>query len=299
MKKIHILSFSLIYILLFSSCFKNEEIIGDLEEPRFHLPTGDSEIDQYIRNYYNKYNSYLLYDYAELDYTWSVTQILSLTLIKQTNEDLLFEGTKYLEKTWGDYYTDEFKKDFFPYKIFLADSVISSSLSMGDKDEVCYPNINTLCVGLIREGIESLTPDSLLYIRGEINATFWGKYLYKNNYVTVADNFFKISGDENYDSNLRNNPENEGVPADEIDLKTYGFWVREEGPSSYYVMSPNYTQDVYRFVFEITTHTKEEMDAKMEGYPKLIEKYKVLINHFKEHYGVDLQAIGDAAIISE
>lgn len=290
------LGVSLLIIILITSCFKEETIVGNFEEERYSLPTGDSELDVYIRNYYNTYNSYLLYDYKEIDYTWNVTQNLSLSLIKQTDETILLEGTKYLEKTWGVYYTDDFKRNYFPYKIFLADSVISSTLSYGDIDEVCYPNINTLCIGLIREGIESLTPDSLIHIRGEMNATFWGKYLYENGYVSIADNFFKISGDEYYDTNLRSKPENEGVPADEIDVKDYGFWVREIGPSSYYVMTPNYAQDVYRFVQAITTHSQAEIELEMEGYPKLLEKYKVIINHVKEVYGVDLQEIGNASI---
>lgn len=58
-------------------------------------------------------------------------------------------------------------------------------------------------------------------------------------------------------------------------------------------MAPRQATDIAQFVKEITSSTREEMLAKMEGYPILYNKYIVLTNFFKEKYGIDLQAIGE------
>ena len=52
-----------------------------------------------------------------------MSTVLDVELIKQTDKVTLNEGLAYLDNVLFQYYTDDFKKHYFPFKILLADSV--------------------------------------------------------------------------------------------------------------------------------------------------------------------------------
>ena len=75
----------LIYILLgvfLSSCYKEEIIEGDSEDP----------LDHFIYGVYHDYGVVILYDYEEVDYRWNMSTVLDVELIKQTDKVTLNEG---------------------------------------------------------------------------------------------------------------------------------------------------------------------------------------------------------------
>ena len=297
MKKINILGLTLLIITLLSSCYKDEDVKGELYPSRYSLPTGNSDYEKYVRDFYEKYNTYILNVYKPEDYKWNLSTIQDIRLVKQEKLDTLNEGVKYMNKVWLKFYSDDFKKKFLPHKILVADSTIYNSIVNGAEDRFAIAGINQMAIGKFRFGIDKIKADSLNRIKAEINAVFWGNYLYNYEYINIPSSFFKISGEDNYNTNLRNNPENDGKTADEIDVKTYGFWTKEPASSKNYVMSPDEKADIYRFIYAITNNTKEEIEVLMDGYPKLKDKYNILVNHLKDELGVDIQAIGDAKFV--
>ena len=294
MNKIYQLMMCLVAGSLLQSCYQDEDISAKLEEPRYTVEQGDHPLDQFIYQYYQDNNSYILYNYDKVDYKWNLTKTLPLELVEQPDKDLLNKGVECLKKTWMDFYTPEFQKQYFPYKILLADSVKIPSDVFGIRDTVAFGAINYLAFGRIRPAMNSYTASDLKKIAGEVNGIFWGVQLYNYHRITIPEAFFMVSGEDLYDENLYN-LRTEQEDADDVtpDQRKYGFWDYIDDGSSDHYMSPSKDEDIYAFVRMICSHTTEEMNALMASYPKLEDKYQILTSYISEIYGVDLQAIGD------
>ena len=112
----------LIYILLgvfLSSCYKEENIEGEEDEPKYKVEDSEDPLDHFIYGFYHDYGVFILYDYEEVDYRWNMSTVLDVELIKQTDKVTLNEGLAYLDNVLFQYYTDDFKKHYFPFKILL------------------------------------------------------------------------------------------------------------------------------------------------------------------------------------
>ena len=241
----------------------------------------------------NEYG-FILYDYEEVDYRWNMSTVLDVELIKQTDKVTLNEGLAYLDNVLFQYYTDDFKKHYFPFKILLADSVQVLKNGVWYPDEPATAGLSFLGIGRIRNGIGEIPADSLFELRGKVQAAFWANFLYNNEMMDLPEAFWNISEDY-YGGNLKLVDGNSGLKPDEIDMKKYGFWDRDRTADNgtNYCMAPNKTLDINQFIDMVTTHTTAEMEALIAPYDRLKDKYHLLVNQLKEVYGVDIQAIGN------
>lgn len=279
---------------LLQSCYQDEDINSKLEEPRYTVEQGDHPLDQFIYQYYQENNSYILYNYDEGDYKWNLTKIIPLELVQQPDKDLLNKGIQCMQKTWMDFYTPEFQKQYFPYKILLADSVQIHSELLGVRDTLAYGALNYLAFGHIGSAMDSYTASDLKRVAGELNGIFWGVQLYKYQRINVSEAFFMVSGEDMYGENLKLlRTEQEVIDNITPDQRKYGFWDEIDDGNSNTYMAPSREKDIYAFVRMICSHTTEEMSVLMASYPKLEDKYQILTAYILDNYGVDLQAIGD------
>ena len=287
----------LIYILLgvfLSSCYKEENIEGEEDEPKYKVEDSEDPLDHFIYGFYHDYGVFILYNYEEVDYRWNMSTVLDVELIKQTDKVTLNEGLAYLDNVLFQYYTDDFKKHYFPFKILLADSVQVLKNGVWYPDEPATAGLSFLGIGRIRNGIGEIPADSLLELRGKVQAAFWANFLYNNEMMDLPEAFWNISEDY-YGGNLKLVDGNSGLKPDEIDMKKYGFWDRDRTADNgtNYCMAPNKTLDINQFIDMVTTHTTAEMEALIAPYDRLKDKYHLLVNQLKEVYGVDIQAIGN------
>ena len=254
----------LIYILLgvfLSSCYKEENIEGEEDEPKYKVEDSEDPLDHFIYGFYHDYGVFILYDYEEVDYRWNMSTVLDVELIKQTDKVTLNEGLAYLDNVLFQYYTDDFKKHYFPFKILLADSVQVLKNGVWYPDEPATAGLSFLGIGRIRNGIGEIPADSLFELRGKVQAAFWANFLYNNEMMDLPE----------------------------------GFWDRDRTADNgtNYCMAPNKTLDINQFIDMVTTHTTAEMEALIAPYDRLKDKYHLLVNQLKEVYGVDIQAIGN------
>lgn len=169
----------LIYILLgvfLSSCYKEENIEGEEDEPKYKVEDSEEPLDHFIYGFYHDYGVFILYDYEEVDYRWNMSTVLDVELIKQTDKVALNEGLAYLDNVLFQYYTDDFKKHYFPFKILLADSVQVFKNGVWYPDEPATAGLSFLGIGRIRNGIGEIPADSLLELRGKVQAAFWANF---------------------------------------------------------------------------------------------------------------------------
>ncbi len=287
----------LIYILLavlLISCYKEEAIEGEVEEPKYKVEDSEEPLDHFIYQFYQKYGVFILYDYEWTDYKWNMSSTLTVDLIEQPSKTALNEGLTYMDKVFFKYFTDDFKKHYFPFKILMADSLYIVKSGTVYLDEPATAGLSFLGFGRIRPGISEISADSLRELKGKVQAVFWADFLYNNDMLKLSDAFWNVSNDY-YGINLKQVDGNNTLKPDEIDPKKYGFWDRDRlsdyGTS--YCMAPSKTLDLSQFVYMITTHTAEEMAALIAPYDRLKDKYYLLVNRLSEVYGVDIQAIGN------
>jgi hypothetical protein len=282
------LLFILAVAVAFASCYKEEALKADLQEPKYVIEESSDPLDHARYEIYRNTGVYVLYDYTYADYKWNVSSISNYEMTLQEDRDVLSDGMAYLDKVFLSLYDDKFKGSYFPYKILLAGQ-IKHLIATSQQDIICAPGRSYLAIGRLRQDVIPATSEELKTARGEINGVFWGYRMYANGLVRIPDSFFEVTDAEVYGVNMENQADKES-PAF---LYGHGLWSYDElnGPSAY--MAPDQTGDVADFVRMMTSHNEQEMKALMSSYPKLSQKYTILRNAIIAGTGVDLQQIGN------
>lgn len=285
-------------LVLLAGCQKEDSLNAALDKPRYILQPGDNATDQFIYQFYQDYGTYILYNYDSLDYQWNLTRIMDLEFVIQKDKELVLKGIQTMKKVWIDFYPADFVKQFFPYKIILADTIWDSSSSIIPRhDACCFSAINYVAFGRVHEDVDAISSDSLKTISGVVNGIFWGQYLAKYNRVSIPQQLYQVSGDEYYNENLQNYRTPEEIENNvRLDPRKYGFLEEVYDGLDETVKTPTYEEDVEMFVRYITSHTEEEMIVLMNGFPKLQDKYHILKVFILDTYGVDIQSIGNTVI---
>jgi len=205
-------------------------------------------------------------------------------------KDTLMMGYNVLKKVFIDLYDDEFKKKYFPFKIFLANTADLDFYKTSKKDLLSFYGQSFIAMGKVRKGINELTGDELNAYKTSINSSFWGGYLQINKKYTIPEAFYKIS-EKYYNVNLMILPENAGKDKADVSYYSYGFWEADRkgmGDWGPYKTCPKREQDIEDTMKAILSHSKEELELAFEGHPILKEKYDFLIKYFKKQLGFDL-----------
>lgn len=290
MKNIYIIAMCFCLAIGFSSCDNEDNISAALGIDDLKPVDSSEPLDHYIYEFYNQYDSYIIYQYDTLDYQWDFNTIKEVTFAKQKDKEVLFNGIKYMEKAFVNLYPEDFRKQYLPTKIFLADSINETNYQ-GHDDIYSESGTAYVAIGKLRDGIEIISDEEFNKGKAAINYDFWMGYLRTNDKFTIPSAFHKPS-EGYYHVNLKNLDENEGVS--QIDSKKYGFWADKKGnpKGGYTFWTPDEEIDVEQFFEKILSHSKEEMTSMMEGYPKLQAKYTILVNEIQKQFNFDIQSIG-------
>jgi hypothetical protein len=312
MKKYIILS--AITALFLSSCYREAGIRAELDEPRYVIEDSDDPLDHAIYEIYRKTGIYILYRYELNDYLWDLGSLYNSSnrLTMQADRATLLEALDYLDKVLFHIYPDDFKREFFPLKIFLADSIDLSGTTARE-DLISASGREYIAIGRLRAGGIPSTPAELVAATGTLNAYLWANIIVKNRLFVLPPAFAEMSS-AFYGANYRYvKGQQQGVAATAIpyptpgELMDEGFWEIDQfytgnfpvqnpstGVYNTYAMMPSYEGDIYQFVQMITTRGEAELAALMEGHEKIQAKYALVIQSIKEQCGIDLQEIGNS-----
>ncbi len=271
------------------SCYKEDPIVPVQEEPAYTIEDSSDPAKHYIYETWKNTGVYTLYEFDEVDYAWNVSSISDNILVPM-DESMLTEAVDYAREVLFDIYDDDFKKKYFPMKVFLADS-LNSDLYASDplyNDRVSVYGRSYIAIGQIRPETFPKTDEQILEAVGKVNGMLWGDLIYRYSLMEIPDGFFSPC-EELYGQNMSDAPEDDLVSY----AKGLGFWSFDEF-GIYDTILPDRYGDVSDFVEMMTTHTEEEMQAEMEGYETLVIKYNILRNAIQDACGVDLQEIGNA-----
>ncbi len=272
-------------------CYKEDDLNVELGVDNITPVDSEDPVDHYIYEFYQNYETVISYEYDSLDYQLEFTSLKEVTFVAPTDREVLSNGLSYLNEIFGGLYSDDFKKNFFPPKIFLVDSITSV-----DDDDEKIENLNAfhgssyVALGEIRDGVEAYSDEVLAEAKIGVNMALWTGYLASNAKFVLPSTFAEVS-DGFYEKTLT---------ALEIDdVKEAGFWEGEYrwgGPWWNPVLETftpeNVDEDIQQFLTKIMSLTEAELLAEMEGYPLLEAKYFIIKNYIEDEFDFDIHDIG-------
>lgn len=325
MKKIIYLVGCIVLSSYLFSCAGDGEDIGEplVISEDYELPQSgaSASANQRIVNYYEKYGSFILYNFTNEDAMWVMeTGVASsggreyyTTLGDPANVDAMLD---YIEEIWLNYFPEDFlRKGGLPYRVFLADSVYMQR-DYGGGQIYKYPS-NYLIKGdaLIIAGMNSVKDMSeyeKTTRKAELFNAMWDYYKSKGlvtdpeafyaetDYVTKPQMSYALN-DYGYYSWIYTEEDlaalrNRGfIPK----YSAYGYSVYNEIYNKYSETSDSWSYSTteaikandYSYYFSQIMKASDETVDEFLKYPAVAKKWNCLIDYYKETIGIDLRAM--------
>lgn len=265
---------------LLAGCKKESLQVFD-PQPQYQLPQGNHPYDQRIIDFYNKYGTYILYRFNDVDFRWNYSR--KLFFVAQPADPAYVEKTlNFLDKELFGYYKPEQLKAWMPYKILLCKEIHALDPSDYTK-EMPLPEfvdaewaLSHIAFGHADARWDKYTVAEKKTARGNLHAVFLASAVARKKIEITVD----FSKGVNY------------IAVNSSNYKALGIF------DPYH---QSLQEDIRDYVSRIAGHTKAELETlyfNPEFDPTGIyrEKYEALISFFKANYNIDLQALGEEGL---
>ena len=287
------------------SCAEDKGIGPELTLERdYIIPQGMSPDDDRVVELFEKYGTYFLYDYTEAEFNYSIvssTSSSSNVTIYGVLGDPMYLGDMLdlLDEIWLRFYPDEFLAFNLPYRVLLADT-IKQVYSYERPNDYLYTRLtaNTIAISGLNANISNMPADEKRKMKNDLQKNFITDVL-NNNKLSIPQEFYEVS---DYSSAASADPSSDNyarargfVPS--IDYEdTYGTVSEWCTYVDYQTKRLSESNDLMHFLKNMLCHAEDEPDSwgTYLTYPLVKKKHDILQQHFKELYGIDLQAIGNA-----
>lgn len=299
---------------LFFSCKKDKAIGPPVEiKPDYVLPQGNASkaANDLIQSIYNNYGSYFLYNFTQEDYRW-----LQSTGSGNPSKDTAVLGDpayvedmlNFLNDIWLKFLPENFKKGpGLPYRLMMCDTIKTRRDGTGWPPgmEYYYEDYKIYARSITFAGMNSSLRTMTAAeknARKNIFISVIFNYYLGNNIIDVPAAFYNVS-----DYSATNVPvtpitgTSATNTANREAFRTRGFlpasysgtFVQEWMFGSWSWPSAK-SNDISSFLLHVTTRTDAEM-APYLTYPRIKQKFDLLVNHFQTKYGIDVRAIANAS----
>lgn len=328
MKIVKLLVAALITLSIGSACSDEDKLGPELTlNPPYTLPVrGESEAGDRVIDFFEKYSSFLLYDFTQKDFQWeTVSSGLTYEAV-YGDPQYLGDMLDFLDEIWLDFYPDKFKQEKFPFKIFLADSIAQRPRWEGQPSTYYKALVRETAVAVagMNQDLSQMNAENKRIYKNAVNVAFIN-FLLNQNKLDIPEAFYAVSDYTKFASysQLQITPDT---------LRSLGYLPNVEGELTTSEWSPygtisewatgtwsmNTTNDVKSFLFNMVMHGDDfpvfenypasatvkyanrftwnyYLQKNADGsyrWPLIKEKFDILENYFKEKYQVDLAAIG-------
>lgn len=295
----NILLVALIIGGLLSSCFDEDNIhVEEQSYKRVYDTMSTDPVVKYVSQYYYKYGKLFITDPDTSDYLFNFQwkNRLWLKTPEQSQEHLL-AGIKFFEEVFSNSFTDDFKKEYFPFCIFLADSVVfTGGLSSKWEPQTMYI-VETQISFLISEHTLNLSEKEKEDLSFKWLMDFLVKYCteIRNRGLNVDNDFYNTS--KEYYGRYKDYDGDAPLPKEEwyqrgflsiSDSGYYNFW----GDPYWYTDFPSYPDtDLSLFLKTMCTMDHDELLQIVDEYPKVKIRYEC-VKKALEEIGMDYRNMG-------
>lgn len=309
MNKLIIISIFSWALVAGTACKKEGALTASDDIAGYKLPQGDHSYDTTIMSLYNKYKTYFLYMFSDKDTYWTPTGWKNATMLtsgawitgyNMTTADPAFVGQQLglIQKLWLSNYTDKFLQAFLPAKVMLCaslDSVYSVTLFNPTryvktiKSVEAWFNYDNICINYGNALSTTMTATDSTRFLAKANLIFIQSIPGRNLSLPTSD-FTSIA---NYGTSLTSqaNAYAQGIitvyynsRSPQNDWQAYMEAMVSRSEASLNKSTPN-TDMTYTGILNTTKDSNS----------KIRQRYNIVRKYFINNYGVDLQAIGNAA----
>jgi hypothetical protein len=277
-------------------------------------PTDDILIDQYlsqkgasdavnqrIKELYEKYGTYFVYDFTDKDIKWSLVSTSTSSSMTYTKCDVNYVDKllDWIEESTLSKYPESFLKKNLPYKLYLAKTVMFYASWMDAYYEWPENSIGTSIVfGYGSEEITTMTSADKYDYYNRIHRDLLAFWI-SNNKISIPNEFYTVS---NYNKNISSsykyysNPEQcnyDDVAIPSEDMLNEGF-LGANYASWGLSLSTLKSNDVSAFLNFMRYFKSDSEQWKLFlSHPKIKQKYDILVNYFIQNNGYDPRSIGN------
>lgn len=311
--KIAFIAFASSLIISMASCGYSEDSLEPSGDAlTYKLPQGNNDYDQTIVDFYNKYGTYILYDFSDKDAYWTPSGwkngVLGTTstgktgfIVTKAEPSYISQQLALLKKVWFDSYSEKFLKAMLPVKILLCSEVDSvgynfktTPFSVSGFKVGAWYNYYNICVANGCSDITSLTSATTRTFKDKINRVFIQSIIDRA-IVTPTEEF---SSATNYSAITSS-------------LKYPDLWALGTFPQSYQATA---ARDWGIFMLMMVTHSETFLSVAPANFSTTIateaswqgilsaakdkkgilkKRYDMVRNYFIQNYDTDLQEIGN------
>jgi hypothetical protein len=310
-----IIQCTLIMVVFLFSCAKDTEIGAPLPVTAdYPLPQGNASqaANDKIQHVYDAYGSYLLYEFTQKDFDWSIASgsansndILAVKGAVEYVEDMV----DLLQETWFRFFSDDFLRGKgIPYRVFMADTIkqprAPGAYSPMQRNELFYAyRVTGMSIAFtgMNQDLRTMTPESKKNFKNVIQSIVWRYYFDKSvfDFTNLPDEFDALA-DYTTAVTVAAAPARGFIPQF---TPPGSKAVNLDAPVSFAVVSTNWFQsattrtkanDVFAYVTQMVQKTEAELQPLFDVNPVIKQKYDIIRLYFRSKYGIDLQEIGNS-----
>ncbi|MDR0765867.1 MAG: hypothetical protein LBF09_02880 [Odoribacteraceae bacterium] len=303
--------FIIVTALLLASCYvacdKEEELNLRVGPENVYgdptLPQGNHDYDDYILEFFEKYNTLMLYKYESHDIYWNVTNNAFIPVVRDSvggvaksghvdtpaDEAYIGEQIDMIREKFLSHYPDDFLLEMLPKKIFLLRSFVELSTTGVATDKAPAAGIDYLLFQWGGEEIRSITPAQVNDFKSKASEVFLrklatsGKIQRDPAFLSITDYATPGSGNA---ARLANGFITPSAITEAADWDAYVYAV---------VYTPYDTLVKPRGSLSATDFVNRRglLTPEYDTSGKIRAKYAAITGYFKNTFDIDLQAIGN------
>lgn len=299
----------LIAVFAGTACKKEGALTASEDEQGYTLPQGNHGYDTSILDLYNKYGAYFLYRFTDKDTYWTPTGWKNATLlasgawvtgyeVTQANEIYVGQQLALIKKLWFSYYTDKFLIKFLPAKIMLCaslDSIYSTTLFnptrfvKNTKSVNAWFNYDNICVSYGDAGVTTMTGSDSTIFLAKANLIFIQSIPGRN--LSAPTNDFTSVANYNGTFSSQALAYAQGIITNYINTRS----PQLDWNAYMEAMVSRSETNLNKSTVNTDKTSMGMLNATKDTNGKIRQRYNIIRNYFINNYGVDLQAIGNAA----
>lgn len=188
-------------ILLFTSCKKEEALtITDITE-KYPMTPGSNAADQFRYNFFNRYQTKILFDFDKKDYWYSMSAVSTATdsidvfrFVSDTAKQR--RAVEFLNAQWLLFYPQNLKQKYLPQYIFVVDRLLDYNSSGTTVDSTKYfktNGFNNITVTGFGDRMDTMSVATKARLRNELNFSFLYHLIYIKNKNFFPQEFYDVS----------------------------------------------------------------------------------------------------------
>lgn len=277
-----------------------DENLGEIKDwkSEYTLPQGgNADADAVIMQLHQEYGCYFLYDYTYYDFHYDITSRNNGFVLPDPEH--VDEMLNFLNQVWLQFYPKEFLKKHLPYRVLLAKDLYTttsnSDVKNGGKD--IFLGARTVALGFCSDTV--LTESRKVAYKRSIHKEFWTYWIEDAEILEIPEAFFNVSDYTTKPNTTVTSPQyvrTRGFVKDDANNREMNAntttWPSTNNDTNIQKRKMN---DFWSYLYDMIYRTDADWAADLE-YPLIKQKYDIIVNHFKDQYGIDITTIGNTPI---